>query len=173
MPAGATYEPLATTTLGSSQADITFSSISSSYTDLKIVAQLRSDRASTFDSLYTRFNSDTGTTYSETFIYGDGSSALSSRESNVNQILSSQVPAASIASNIYSLSILDIFSYAGSTNKTVLITNSSDTSGNGRVSRYVGLWRSTSAINAIRLFPAFGTNWVAGSTATLYGIKAA
>jgi hypothetical protein len=33
----ATYEPIATTTLGGAAATITFSSISSAYTDLRIV----------------------------------------------------------------------------------------------------------------------------------------
>ena len=36
MAAGATYEPIATTTLGSAAADITFSSIASTWTDLRI-----------------------------------------------------------------------------------------------------------------------------------------
>jgi len=38
MAAGKTYEPIATTTLSSSAATITFSSISGSYTDLVFVS---------------------------------------------------------------------------------------------------------------------------------------
>ena len=37
MAAGSTYTPIATTTLGSAQADVTFSSISGSYTDLVLI----------------------------------------------------------------------------------------------------------------------------------------
>ena len=41
----ATYEPIATTTLGSAATNITFSSIPATYTDLRLVLVARSDRA--------------------------------------------------------------------------------------------------------------------------------
>ena len=37
MAAGATYEPIATNTLGSAAASVTFSGISGSYTDLILI----------------------------------------------------------------------------------------------------------------------------------------
>jgi hypothetical protein len=40
MPAGSTYTPIATTTLGSAQADVTFNSFSG-YTDLVLVANVQ------------------------------------------------------------------------------------------------------------------------------------
>ena len=40
MAAGATYEPIATTTLTSAQTGITFTGISSAYTDLILVLRL-------------------------------------------------------------------------------------------------------------------------------------
>ncbi len=64
---------------------------------------------------------------------------------------------------------LDIFSYAGSTNKTSLGTQSRDNNGSGTVGQFVHLWRSTSAINSIALFPNSG-NFKTGTIATLYGI---
>jgi hypothetical protein len=63
----------------------------------------------------------------------------------------------------------DLFSYAGSTFKTVLATNSQDYNGSGNVGRTVALWRSTSAISTILLYTNAG-NFNAGTTATLYGI---
>ena len=39
----ATYEPIATTTLGSAQATVTFSSIPGTYTDLVLITNSRSD----------------------------------------------------------------------------------------------------------------------------------
>ena len=47
MAAGNTYTPIATTTLSSSQNDITFSSIPSTYTDLVIVFNGKSTNAGT------------------------------------------------------------------------------------------------------------------------------
>mgnify|MGYP006301342273 FL=1 len=67
-----------------------------------------------------------------------------------------------------SLVTVDIFSYAGSTYKTCLCTESMDRNGVGTVNRRVGLWRSTSAINTITFSQA--DNWNVGSTFTLYGI---
>ena len=51
----ATYEKIATTTLGSSQASVTFSSISGSYTDLVLISD--STVASGSDGVRLRFNS--------------------------------------------------------------------------------------------------------------------
>jgi hypothetical protein len=60
----ATYEKIATTTLGSTTATVTFSSISGAYTDLVLVERLV--KSITGGSLQVRFNSDTGTNYSAT-----------------------------------------------------------------------------------------------------------
>jgi len=66
----------------------------------------------------------------------------------------------------------DIFSYAGSTNKTVLVVGSRDNVASGSVARVVNLWRNTAAITSIEV-SANGGNMDSGTTATLYGIKAA
>ena len=174
MAAGKTYEPIATTTLSSDSANITFSSITSSYTDLRLIVIVRSDRASVVDSVNIQVNSDTGANYAATLLYGDGASAFSGSETNVNQILSGSIPGDTSASGTFGMLIVDFFNYAGSTNKTLLVNSASVNSAtNGRAQRVVGLWRSTSAINAIKLYPIFGTVFRSGSTATLYGIKAA
>ena len=63
----------------------------------------------------------------------------------------------------------DVFSYAGSTNKTTLIINASDDNGSGRIVNTVGLYRSATAISRIDLTTSTG-NFATGTTATLYGI---
>jgi hypothetical protein len=66
---------------------------------------------------------------------------------------------------------IDLFSYAGSTNKTILTTTSTDKNGSGGVGRIVSLWRSTSAITGITITDGgAGFGWASGTTATLYGI---
>lgn len=160
----ATYEPIATTTLGSASATITFSSISSAYTDLRVVLV---GTASASVNPRMRFNNDSATNYSMTILAGDGSSASSARTTNqayidlsYNSYFTSATPTMSTA---------DVFSYAGSTNKTTLISRASDFNGSGYVETMVALWRSTSAINRIDLFPQSGT-FSTGTRATLYGI---
>ena len=170
MPAGATYEPLATTTLSTGAANIDFTSISGSYTDLKIV-WLAQNANSEFPSL--RINGDTGTNYSRTVLYGNGASAASSRQTSQTQINMGADVAIPTSGNTFCMIMIDIFSYAGSTNKTVLFNYTNDRNGSGEVNRGVGLWRSTSAITSISLKSRDGTNFAIGTTATLYGIKAA
>ncbi len=160
----ATYEPIATTTLGSAAANITFSAIGSGYTDLRIVLV---GRVSAADVRILNFNNDTVTNYSNTNLYGDGATAGSYRLSTQSKIFTSYdvVDAANV-----SLQIFDIFSYAGSTNKTVLCQTGNDRNGSGQVDRTVGLWRNTAAITSVKIANRDGSNFTTGTTATLYGI---
>lgn len=157
-----TYEPIATTTLGSAAASYTFSSIPATYTDLILVVS--GTNTTSAQSIRMTFNGITTTTYSRTAIFGDGSSAQSTRDTNANGI-----------DNIYygttqAVAILNIMNYANTTtNKTVISRNNDPATS---VNAVVGLWRSTSAINQITL-TAQTSNLATGSTFTLYGIKAA
>ena len=80
MASGATYTPIATTTLGSATGAVTFSSIPSIYTDIVLVCNdIRNGAAVTAIQL----NGDTGTNYSQTLVAGNGTSAVSSRNTSV------------------------------------------------------------------------------------------
>lgn len=160
----ATYDAIATTTLGSSASVITFSGISSGYTDLKLIV---TGTMSTSANLRMRFNSDAGTNYSQQVIAGNGTSASSAAV--VNQSYIDLMYNSYFTSTTVTASFADIFSYSGSTFKTSLIQRPSDFNGSGFVENMVGLWRSTSAINRIDLIPQLGTIST-GTTATLYGI---
>ena len=167
MAAGATYEPIATQTLASAASNITFSSIASSWTDLRVV--LTGTTVSGSPSPLIQFNSDTGTNYSYTRLTGNGTIAASAASTNTAGIGCSILTG--FNSSTPSFASFDIFSYAGGTYKTVLVTSENDRNGSGSTERIVGLWRSTSAITTVNLNnpSQFGT----GTTATLYGIKAA
>jgi len=159
-----TYEPIATTTLSSTTGTITFTSIPSTYTDLRVI-YTGSTTADT--SLRATFNNDATSNYSLTRLVGDGASATSNSFTNNNDaIISGQLGTGMC------LVALDIFSYAGSTLKTSLSNSSEDKNGSGSVRAAVHLWRSTSAINRLDFF-VFGAQFNIGTTVTLYGIKAA
>ncbi len=160
-----TYEKIATTTLGSASATITFSSIPATYTDLKLV--LVSNNSSNNQDGKLTFNNDTATNYSDTHLFGDGSSASSYRETSQAYIALFSI--ANTGASTFSLCEVDIFSYAGSTFKTTLSATSNDKNGAGVAARTVGLYRSTSAINRLDLALTAG-NYNTGTTATLYGI---
>ena len=161
-----TYEPIQTYTLGSAVADITFSSIPATYTDLRLV--FVGQTQSSAQTVYLQYNADTGFNYSNTVISGNGSNAASYRNTGNNNIEGASRARIPISPN-WGLYTFDIFSYAGSTNKTCLITANGDANGSGGVDYNVGLWRSTSAINSVKIYNT--NNWAIGTTATLYGIK--
>lgn len=162
----ATYEPIATTTLGSAASTITFSTIPATYTDLRLV--LVTKHTLTGQSIEVQYNNNTSSLYSQTSLYGYGTAAVSDRETNGTSFLCSKWTGTRNDQPI--LITLDIFSYAGSTNKTFLMTNASDVNGaGGSINTYVGLFRSTSAISSIKFFASAGS-FDTGTTATLYGI---
>jgi hypothetical protein len=160
----ATYEPIATATASGTFDNLSFFNIPATYTDFKVVAVTRS---STLSDWRIRFNGDTtsSTSYSTTILRGDGASATSTRTSNTNGITVGRI--VNVA-DTYSVTIIDVFNYAGSTNKTVLASSAGDLNGSGQVMRTVGLWRNTAAITAIELFHP-GQNSFIGPV-TLYGI---
>jgi hypothetical protein len=167
MAAGNTYVPIATQTIGSAVASVTFSSIPSTYTDLIVVSSLANNN---FDSLYFKINGDTGSNYSSTYMTGTGSAASSARQANNTTGIFAGASNIGMSSTVYGNSTIQIMNYANTTTyKTALCRWSL---GNSEVNASVGLWRSTSAINSISILAPSGTLSV-GSTLSLYGIAAA
>ena len=105
-----TYEPIATTTLGSAQATITFSSIPSTYTDLVVVVSALDSNNATPQL---QFNNDTATNYSNTSLNGNGTTAASTRNSNTASIyIDDQLTALSTNPSII---LINVQNYANTT----------------------------------------------------------
>jgi hypothetical protein len=81
-----TYVALDTQTLGSAAASVTFSSIPQTYTDLVLVINGYSINDVDWRFRMGNGSIDSGSNYSGTYMYGDGSGASSYRESNVTGI---------------------------------------------------------------------------------------
>jgi hypothetical protein len=159
-----TYTPIATQTLNSSAASITFTSIPQTYTDLVIVGNyyvtFPSNRLSAIQ--VGNGSIDTGNNYSSTYFGGNGSSAFTGRDSNTSAIYGPN------HFGSYATGILNIQNYSNtSTNKTILTKGGTAT---GNTGASIGLWRNTAAINQIRWLPN-GDEFGSGSTFTLYGIS--
>jgi len=163
----ATYDKIATTTLGSAAADVTFSSISGAYTDLVVVMNIFTSADGSTPQF--QFNTDTGSNYSTTFLEGSGSTATSSRQSSQTDIQFS-FNVGGNSTNPQPI-IANINNYSNTTTYKTVIGRYNSASGGTYpgVGAIVGLWRSTSAITAIKIFPGSG-NFNSGSTFTLYGI---
>lgn len=164
-----TYEPIATQTLGSAAASVTFSSIPSAYTDLVLVMEFSLNAAN--DSVFIRFNGDTATNYSDTALSGNGTSAVSGRDTSSSVGIRLTGWNTAQGASTRQMNVVNIMNYANATTlKTVLSRYSSV----GGTEAFVGLWRKTpEAINSFVLRFSGAANFESGSSFTLYGIKAA
>ena len=161
----ATYEPIATTTLGSAASQIDFTSIPATYTDLRLVCLPLATSGGTLAGI--RLNPAVTSTYSGTRLIGNGSSVSSTRETSQNYL---EIRSEPVNTTTPILIEIDVFSYTGAVNKTMLIKNNADLNGSGSVTAIVGLCQNTAAITVVRLILP-GDTFKAGTTATLYGIK--
>jgi hypothetical protein len=158
-----TYDKIDKATATGSESTISFTSIPATYTDLVLVFNGYTNAQA---SCSLRFNNDSGANYSQTRLLGSGSAAASDRDSSINQI--NAFVSSSTSNNINE--IIQIQNYSNATTyKTALLRWNNAAS---YVAAIVGLWRSTSAINRVDMILSTST-YVAGSTFTLYGIKAA
>jgi hypothetical protein len=157
-----TYTPLATVTLGSSAASVTFSSIPATYRDLILVV----DNAATgVDQQFGyRFNGDSGANYPWVYALGSssgagaasGSSDLQGRLGNINTTRSNH--------------LLQIMDYSATDKHKTTLARSNDAT-RSQSWMFAGRWANTAAITSVRIAPVadfFST----GAVVSLYGIAA-
>jgi hypothetical protein len=171
MAAGNTYVAIATNTLGSAASSVTFSSISSAYTDLVLIAS--NIVPSTGMDITAYVNSDTGSNYSTTNLSGTGSVASSSRISNQTKMYVSDYNVG-IGGTNPTMFIVNCMNYSNSTTFKTFLSRAAiqGASSTGEVTANVSLWRSTSAVTSITIQTSSGTMGI-GSVFSLYGIAAA
>jgi hypothetical protein len=162
-----TYEKIATTTLGSAQTSVAFSSISGSYTDLVLIVS-GSINASDLPTFQVGNGSASTSGYSQTVLRGNGSNAASYRFTNQSQFWGGD---SGNTANSQMNFIVHLQNYSN-TNvyKTALDRFNNST---GEASTTVHLWQNTSAINYIVFKTLSNNSYNSGSTFTLYGIKSA
>lgn len=170
-----TYSPIATYTVsGSSTASYTFSSIPSTYTDIVAIASVRSDTAASTTGFLSQMNGNTGNVYDGFYLRGDGSGGSSARYNKfINPTYAAPIgnmTANSATSGTFSTHIINWNNYSNTTTYKTFLARSGTAA--SYVELVVNMFFSTAAISSITLFPEAG-NFVAGSTITLYGIKAA
>ena len=165
-----TYEIIASVTVGSGgAANIEFTSIPATYTDLNLAMSIRSDdgtRLVTWVNI--QFNNSTSNR-SWRDVWGNGSNAFSGNDTTM-RIGSAEGDLAT--ANTFGSATLYIPNYASSNFKSSsgdgVAENNASTSALGLDSN---LWSDTAAITSIKLIPGDGTAWLEHSTAYLYGIS--
>lgn len=170
-----THVLLASNTLGTASSSVTFSSIPSTFTDLKLVVSARAtSSSSTYYQLRLLFN-NTGAVYSSTATYGYSSLSGSSRASGASYAQEQgrgSITSAALTADTFSNTEIYIPNYASSVNKPLSgigFSETNDTSNNSIVS-LAHLYQDTAAISTITASIS-STTFVAGSSFNLYGIK--
>ena len=167
------YNKLGESILGSPAASVTFSSISSAYSSLRILAVCRSDTAATATTFNVRFNGDTGANYGVQSAFGQAASTGAAENLGATSITIPDMAAASATANHPGSFALDIPGYVGTTFVKLLEgvgTLSLGTATSQLICRKIsGRWGSTAAINSVTLLPGAG-NFITGSRFYLFGL---
>lgn len=164
---------LANTLLGSAALDITFTGISGAYSSLLLLVAARSSTASSeVGSLELRCGNgsiDTGSNYGfHRQFTGSGTSA--GQSNSATAISAGMHSRDNSAANRFALTEVRLIDYANTARHKLMLTRSYHA---GHPDFYEnsggGVWKSTSAIDQIRVFCDSG-NLMAGSSARLYGL---
>jgi len=167
-----TYTLIASSTAGSGGvANIDFTSIPATYTDLNILLSARTNDASIYGAIKLQFNNST-TTYSGKEIYGSGTAAASyTRGVTDNGLYIGDVNGNTTTANSFSNFSIYIPNYTSSNYKSVSVDGVEENNATETYSRLLaGLWSSASAITSVK-FSFTGATILEYSTAYLYGIK--
>lgn len=167
-----TYKLISSVTVGSGgAADITFSSIPATFTDLVLKTSTRTvGTAGNSESLFLQFNSNTSS-YSYRYLQGSGSAASSFLATSQSSIYIGEAPQAVATINTFSNQEMYIPNYLLSNNKSISIDNAQeDNQSTAFLTLIAGLWGNTSSITSIKIITA-ANNFAQYSTAYLYGIS--
>lgn len=166
MAAGPTYEPIASTTLTSAAATITFNSIPSTYTDLVIIALMKNSGSG--GDFLARVNGDANANYSRTILGANKSSEYSARATSDTKLrFNYSEPITSDGNTTYTIELIN---YSNTDINKTFISRAGKP--NSSLSEIINVWRNNVAITSIEFYTD-STNFASGSTITLYGIAAA
>jgi hypothetical protein len=164
-----TFVKIASVTVGAGgAANIDFTGIPQTYTDLVVLHSMRTSRTNYHESIKLSFN---GSTSSQTNrrLYGDGGNAAST---NDTLMYGGQAGAASGTANTFGNSMVYIPNYTSSNNKSSSEEGTGENNATGSlIDMNANLWSNAAAINQITLTPENSGTIQQYSTAYLYGIK--
>jgi hypothetical protein len=164
------YDSIASTTVGSGGvANVTFSSIPSTYTHLQLRYTIRNEAAS--DTVLLNFNNDsTNANYAKHQLRGSGSASSAVGQASVVPELPT-APYLGITANVYNATVVDILDYANTNKNTTLRSlGGYDANGSGWIWLTSGLWMNTAAVSTIKIYAESG-DIAEYSSFALYGIK--
>ena len=165
-----TYKLIASTTLSSAAATVTFSGIPSTYTDLVLRLSIRGSGGF---SVATTFNGDTASNYSYRTLYGFSTTAGSLGSANSTSLIIQDANYPGTTADTFTSAEYYFANYASTANKasSLFSVKENNATSNNWMEATAGLYRSSSAISSITLTGVSSNNFVSGSTFDLYGIE--
>lgn len=169
-----TYILIEAKTLSTGTPSVTFSSIPSTYTDLKLVYSGRNDASTSVEGQdsWFYFNGAESNRDSKV-LYGTGSSSANTttiNEASVFRLLRTLNPS-NYTSSTFSNTEVYVPNYLSSNYKSFSVDGAIENNATeAGLSFTAGIWNSTAAITSITIGAVNG-NLVSGTTAYLYGIK--
>ena len=158
-----------TITLSSAQANIEFTSIPQTFTDLVILTSLRTSGTES-NSIVTRIRPNSATSGLSTRVLNGSGSGTPSSFSDTNAYAAFQAVSGYTA-NTFQNGQIYIPNYSSTTTaKSMSVDSVSEN--NATLARQMiaaNLWNSTTAITSLLIIPEFG-NFESGTTISLYGI---
>jgi len=151
-----TYTPLATVTLGTTAASVTFSSIPATYRDLICVFKGAQNASST--SIQMRFNGDSASNYTYVFMSSEPTSGSGS--------FTGIAPGAfgTTQTNV----LYQVMDYSATDKHKTVLTRLDDQA--NQTTAWAGRWANTAAITTVALVS--GNQFVSGTTVSMYGVIA-
>jgi hypothetical protein len=162
-----TYEAIATVEVGSGgAADIEFTSIPGTYTDLAIKLSVRTGFAGVADDMLLTLNGS-ASGFSNRYIYGNGSSVFSATA--YGNLVGNPVGSTATANTFSNIEIY-FPNYASSNEKSYSVDSVSENNATA-ANAFIIAGKNTTVSAITSLSVAGSSNFVEYSTATLYGIK--
>jgi hypothetical protein len=169
---GEAWVGIATTTLGSDTATVTFTSTDdgqvgdfSQYMDLVVIQYCQSD---TEQNSRIQFNNDTASNYTLQELYGDGANDAAYAYGTA-YILCGYIPRVADGANDFGCNITHIFDINSGKYKSTLSQFAADKDGSGYVGMTACTWKSQAAITELDIYPHTG-DFKTGSMFSLFGV---
>ena len=172
---GEAWVGIATTTLGSDTATITFTSTDdgqvgdfSQYMDLVVVIYARSAVSAASGGCYLNINNDTTGHYHRQYLWGNGASVLVGSATTQTYVPFGDIPANTAGANIFGCSVCHMFDINSGKYKSALTQSACDLDGSGFVQLRAATWPSQSPITKLKV--SASGDLLAGCHWSLFGV---
>lgn len=169
---------ISSTTLSGAAATVDLTGITGQFSGLLIQAMTRTAQAATEDALLMRVGNgsfDAGANYDYVQSVANGSTMTVSNGAAGSFFVVGPTPGNNAPASVFGEAHVFIWDYASASAKKVFIADAvsikGTSSGDFSMTKNGGGWRSTSAIDRVRLLSSSGANLVAGTIVRLYGMK--